>query len=71
MSDILDFIKAKDPGEKEFHQAVQEVLETVQPVLDRNPEYRQDRDEQCNRALQGGPSLPSFSKSQHSKVPGI
>ena len=35
MSDILDFIKAKDPGEKEFHQAVQEVLETVQPVLDR------------------------------------
>jgi glutamate dehydrogenase (NADP+) len=41
MSEILGFIKAKDPGEKEFHQAVQEVLETVQPVLDRNPEYRQ------------------------------
>ncbi|MBW2614629.1 MAG: NADP-specific glutamate dehydrogenase [Deltaproteobacteria bacterium] len=41
MSDILKFIKARDPGEKEFHQAVQEILETVQPVLDRNPEYRQ------------------------------
>ena len=41
MSDILKMIKAKDPGEKEFHQAVTEVLETVQPVLDRNPEYRQ------------------------------
>jgi glutamate dehydrogenase (NADP+) len=41
MSDILKFIKARDPGEKEFHQAVQEVIETVQPVLDRNPEYRQ------------------------------
>ena len=41
MSDILELIKARDPGEKEFHQAVQEVLETVQPVLDRNPEYRQ------------------------------
>jgi len=41
MSDILEFIKARDPGEKEFHQAVQEILETVQPVLDRNPEYRQ------------------------------
>lgn len=41
MSDILEFIKSRDPGEKEFHQAVQEVLETVQPVLDRNPEYRQ------------------------------
>ena len=41
MSDIIELIKARDPGEKEFHQAVQEVLETVQPVLDRNPEYRQ------------------------------
>ncbi len=41
MSDILKLIKTKDPGEKEFHQAVTEVLETVKPVLDRNPEYRQ------------------------------
>ena len=40
MSDILERIKARDPGEKEFHQAVQEVIETVQPVLDRNSEYR-------------------------------
>ena len=41
MSDILKLIKDRDPGEKEFHQAVQEVLESVQPVLERNPEYRQ------------------------------
>ena len=41
MSDILKMLKAKDPGEKEFHQAVTEVLETVKPLLDRNPEYRQ------------------------------
>jgi glutamate dehydrogenase (NADP+) len=41
MSDILKVIKNRDPGEKEFHQAVEEVLESVQPVLDRNPEYRQ------------------------------
>ncbi|MFW6098977.1 MAG: NADP-specific glutamate dehydrogenase [Thermodesulfobacteriota bacterium] len=41
MTDILRAIKARDPEENEFHQAVQEVLETVQPVLDRNPEYRQ------------------------------
>ena len=40
MSDIFQFIKNRDPGENEFHQAVQEVLESVQPVLDRNPEYR-------------------------------
>lgn len=42
MSDnILKLILAKDPGEKEYHQAVKEFLETVQPVLKRNPEYRQ------------------------------
>jgi len=41
MSDILKMIKAKDPGEKEFHQAITEVLETVKPVLDQNPAYRQ------------------------------
>jgi len=40
MTDILQLIKERDPGEKEFFQAVQEVVETVQPVLDRNPEYR-------------------------------
>ena len=40
MSDVLNTIIAKDPGQNEFHQAVQEVIESVQPVLDRNPEYR-------------------------------
>jgi glutamate dehydrogenase (NADP+) len=40
MSDILKTIQTKDPAEKEFHQAVQEVIESVKPVLDRNPEYR-------------------------------
>lgn len=43
MSEELQRIIDKDPEQKEFHQAVQEVLETVQPVLDRNPEYRQAR----------------------------
>ena len=42
MTDILKLIKDKDPGEKEFHQAVEEVLVSVQPVLDRNPQYRQE-----------------------------
>ena len=41
MTDILNVVKSKDPDQKEFHQAVTEVLETVQPVLDRNPEFRQ------------------------------
>jgi len=41
MSDILKLVKARDPGEKEFHQAVYEVMESVKPVLDRNPQYRE------------------------------
>jgi glutamate dehydrogenase (NADP+) len=41
MDDIMKTIKERDPGEKEFHQAVEEVLKSVQPVLDRNPEFRQ------------------------------
>ena len=40
MSDILKTIEAKDPAENEFQQAVHEVIESVKPVLDRNPEYR-------------------------------
>ena len=40
MDDIIKMIEEKDPGEREFHQAVEEVLESVKPVLDRNPEYR-------------------------------
>ena len=42
MKDILKMIKDRDPGEKEFHQAVEEVVESVLPVLDRNPQYRQE-----------------------------
>jgi len=42
MKDILKLIKDRDPGEKEFHQAVEEVIESVLPVLDRNPQYRKE-----------------------------
>src|SRR5512136_986000 len=33
-------LQAKNPGETEFHQAVQEVVESLATVLDRHPEYR-------------------------------
>src|SRR5512147_3179896 len=33
-------LQAKNPGETEFHQAVQEVVESLSLVLDRHPEYR-------------------------------
>ncbi len=41
MNELMQKIKDRDPAEKEFHQAVFEVLETVKPVLDRYPQYRQ------------------------------
>ena len=41
MTDIMDIIKDRDPQEREFHQAVSEVIESVKPVLDQNPIYRQ------------------------------
>ncbi len=40
MDSILAKIIQRDPEQKEFHQAVQEVMETVRPVLERNPEFR-------------------------------
>ena len=40
MSDILQLVKDKDPGQREFHQAVMEVMASIKPVMDRNPEYR-------------------------------
>jgi len=41
MSDILDVVRNRDPQEKEFHQAVSEVMLSIKPVLDQNPIYRQ------------------------------
>ena len=41
MIDILNTVKNRDPQEKEFHQAVSEVMESVRPVLEQNPIYRQ------------------------------
>lgn len=40
MSDIMQIVKDKDPQEREFHQAVSEVMESIKPVLDQNPVYR-------------------------------
>ena len=40
METVFSSIVQRDPQEKEFHQAVQEVMQSVRPVLDRNPEFR-------------------------------
>jgi glutamate dehydrogenase (NADP+) len=41
MSDIVQSVKTRDPDQPEFHQAVTEVVESIEPVLERVPEYRQ------------------------------
>jgi len=37
----LNLVKAKNPAEPEFHQAVLEVFESLRPVLARHPEYHE------------------------------
>ncbi len=37
---FMQEIVAKNPAEKEFHQAVEEVVESLWPVLEKRPEYR-------------------------------
>jgi glutamate dehydrogenase (NADP+) len=43
MSSDYESVIRRDPNEKEFHQAVSEVLQSIEPVLERNPEYRSTR----------------------------
>src|SRR6201993_3175021 len=40
VSELMAGVKAKNPGESEFHQAVEEVAESLTLVLDREPRYR-------------------------------
>ncbi len=37
---VMDIVNVRDPVEKEFHQAVTEVIDSVKPVLGKKPEYR-------------------------------
>src|SRR5215813_5311700 len=43
VSSLMADVRAKNPAEPEFHQAVQEVAESLALVLDRHPEYRAAR----------------------------
>ncbi len=39
VNSIMEQVISRNPGEVEFHQAVREVAETIQPVIDKNPEF--------------------------------
>jgi len=40
VNDVLALAKSKNPGELEFHQAVEEVLESLEVVIQRHPEFQ-------------------------------
>ncbi len=39
IKELIEKVKAKNPGEPEFHQAVKEVLETLEPTVKKHPEF--------------------------------
>jgi glutamate dehydrogenase (NADP+) len=41
VSEFMAKVIAKNPGESEFHQAVQEVVESLMPFIEENPKYQQ------------------------------
>ncbi len=40
VNDFMAKIIAKNPGESEYHQAVQEVVESLMPFIEENPKYK-------------------------------
>ena len=42
ISEVLAELDARDPGQPEFRQAATEVLESIESVLDKRPEYRKN-----------------------------
>ena len=41
--DLMGWVKAKNPAEPEFHQAVEEVAGSLSVVMDRHPEFRKNK----------------------------
>ena len=39
VNELIEKVKAKNPAEPEFHQAVVEVLESLEPTIERHPEF--------------------------------
>jgi glutamate dehydrogenase (NADP+) len=43
IADVITEVERRNGGEQEFLQAVREVLESLEPVMERNPDYRDQR----------------------------
>ena len=43
VDEFMAKLKEKNPGEDTFHQAVQEVVESLELVLEKHPKYRENK----------------------------
>ena len=43
ITSVIELVERRDPGQREFHQAVREVLGTLAPVVEAHPEYQKER----------------------------
>jgi glutamate dehydrogenase (NADP+) len=40
VEEFMNYVKEKNPGQPEFHQAVLEVMESIWPIIQKNPQYQ-------------------------------
>ena len=70
VAELIAEVKAKNPAEPEFHQAVQEVLDSLSIVLEQHPEYRHEKILQritvCARQFQIYSATQFFSLQKNS-----
>ena len=43
LRNMQDLLNKRDPDQQEFHQAVKEVVESIIPVIERNPVYKNEK----------------------------
>jgi glutamate dehydrogenase/leucine dehydrogenase len=43
LNTFMDYVKARNPNESEFHQAVYEVVGSLMPFIDKNPKYQKSK----------------------------
>ena len=55
---IIDQVKAKDPDQPEFIQAVTEVMSTLEPVIEAHPEYEEAKLARAHRRARAHHPVP-------------
>ena len=68
ISELMAEVKAKNPAEPEFHQAVQEVLESLATVLEHHPEYRDEKI--LERIIENGEQIQQIENFDAAKESG-